>query len=145
MRLGIALGLCIGLLAATSSAGPAREVRTTLCELVSHGQPFSGRRVRFTAIYMSDLRERTVLLDRRCPRVHLGPYETTEAPDPSIKRFDDALRGRLGDLELRQFAVDVSGRFTWHGHNEPYGSLEIQKVSSYRRIHGDWRKQGRPR
>lgn len=146
MKLRIARGFCIALLlAVTSSAASAREVRTTLCELVSHGQPLSGKRVRFTAIYLTDLLERTVLLDKRCPKVHLTPYDSIERPDPSVKRFDDAVRGRIDDLELRQFVVDVSGRFTLHGHDEPIGSLEIQKVWSYKRIHGDWRKRSKPR
>lgn len=141
MKLGIAKGGCIALLAVTSSAAPAREVRTTLCELISHGQPLSGQRVRFTAIYLTDLMERTVLLDKRCPKVRLIPYDSIEHPDPSVKRFDDAVRGRIDDLKLRQFVVDVSGRFTWHGHDEPYGSLEIQKVWSFKRIHVDWKKR----
>jgi hypothetical protein len=136
MKLGIVRGFCIALLAATSSAASAREVRTTLCELVSHGQPLSGQRVRFTAIYLTDLLERTVLLDKHCPKVHLTPYDSIEPPDPSVKKFDDAVRGRIGDLELRQFVVDVSGRFTWHGHDESTGSLEIQKVWRFKRIHG---------
>lgn len=129
------------MLTAIPSTGSAQEVRTTLCNLAKHGQPFSGQRVRLTVIYMSDLQERSVLLDRRCPKVRLGPYESAEPPDPSVARFDDALRGRIGDLELRQFVVEVSGRFTWHGHDEPYGALEIQKVWSYMRIHGDWKKR----
>lgn len=143
MKLKIAKGLCIALLAATSSAASAREVRTNLCALASHGQPLSGQRVRFTAIYLTDLLERTVLLDKRCPKVHLTPYDPIESPDRSVKRFDQAVRGRVDDLELRQFVVNLSGRFTWHGHDEPYGSLEIQKVWNFKRIHDDWRKRSR--
>ena len=124
-----------------SSTGLAQETRTTLCDLAKHGQAFSGQRVRLTVIYMSDLLEGSDLHDRRCPKVWLGPYESADPPDASVARFDDALRGRIGDLELRQFVVDVSGRFTWHGHDEPYGALEIQKVWSYTRIHGDWKKR----
>lgn len=144
MKLQITRGLCIALLAATSSAASAREVRTSLCVLASHGQPLSGQRVRFTAIYLTDLLERTVLLDKRCPKVHLTPYDSIKGPDPSVKRFDKAVRGRIDDPELRQFVVDVSGRFTWHGHDEPYGSLEIQKVWNFKRSHGDWRKRSSP-
>lgn len=138
--------LCMALLlVATSSASPAQEVRTTICELAGHGKPLSGQRVRLTVIYMSDQLERSLLLDRRCPKVRLAPYNSIETPDPSVGRFDEALRGRLGELALRQFVVDISGRFTWHGHDEPYGSLEIQKVWSFRRIYGNWRKRSKPR
>lgn len=131
------------MLIAMPTTGFAQEAHTTLCDLAEHGQSFSGQQVRLTVIYMSDLQERSLLLDRRCPMVRLAPYDSTETPDPSVKSFDEALRGRLDDLELRQFVVDVSGRFTWHGHGEPYGSLEIQKVWSFKRIHGDWRKRHR--
>lgn len=144
MRRTVTSKTCAALmLMAIPSIGFAQETRTTLCDLAKHGQSFGGQRVRLTVIYMSDLQERSVLLDRRCPKVRLGPYEPDEAPDPSVARFDDALRGRIGDLELRQFVVDVSGRFTWHGHDEPYGALEIQKVWSFKRIHGDWKKRRR--
>ena len=143
MRRNAISAACAALmLTATPSIGSAQEVRATLCDLVKHGKTFHGQRVRLTVVYISDLMERSLLLDRRCPKFRLGPYESAEPPDPSVERFDEALRGRLGDLkDKHQFVVDVSGRFTWNGHDEPYGALEIEKVWSYSRIHGDWKKR----
>lgn len=134
--------LCVVLLLlATSSAASLQEIPTTICELVSHDQSLSGQPVRLRVIYITDLRHGAVLLDRRCPKVHLTPYDSADTVDPSVKVFDDAVYGRIDDLELRQFVVDVSGRFTWHGHGESYGSLEIEKIWSFKRIHGDWKNE----
>ena len=69
-----------------------------------------------------------------------APYYAEGAPDPSVEKFDTALRGKLDDRELRVFAIDVSGVYRWKESDTPHGTVVIEKVWSFKRRHGDWRK-----
>ena len=145
MKLGISGGLCTALLLGmVSTPGLAGETRTTICELARNGRALSGKQVRLTVVYISDLTERSALLDRNCPEKIVGIHFTAKKPDQSVGEFREAFEGRLEDLEVRQFVVEVSGRFTWRSPQERYGFIEIQKVWSYRRIHGDWKISSKP-
>ena len=116
-------------------AAAEKTVRTSICALAQHGRELNGRRVRLTATYVTDLQEYTSLTDPHCPKVHVAPYDA-ESPDESVERFDKAVKGRMEDLSARRFVVELSGRFTWKGHDEPYGSMTIDRVWSFHRTGG---------
>lgn len=138
-----ALGLvCAGLLASTvACAQTAPPINTSICELAKIGHKMNGHRVRMTAIYTTDLLEHSSLNDPRCQDQFLEPYDSREQkPDPSVEAFNKAVIGNINDLHLRQFAIDVTGTFVWKPSAKSPGRLYINKIWSFKRLHGDWKK-----
>ena len=109
----------------------------SICELVKHGEEMNGQPVRLSAIYFTDLLETSGIKDLRCPSVVLALFGSDEEPqDPSIDKFDKAVAGRLSDLRLRRFSIDVSGTFVWRKDKMPHGALIMKKIWAFKRVQG---------
>ena len=111
----------------------------SLCDIGKSSVPMNGFAVRVRAIYVTDLKHKTILKDRRCVDVVFSVVVDSQVmTDPSVARFDQAVEGVLTDQELRVFAVDLSGIVNWRDRESGHPTFVIRKVSSYRRLHGDW-------
>lgn len=120
-----------------SASGAPDSARTSVCELARAGQRISGRSVRMTAVYVTDLLERSVLKDHRCPMAHIEPdwsLQKNPIHDPSLDEFDKALYARPDEAQPTQFLIDVSGKFVWQSGENPHGSLIFDKVWSFKRV-----------
>lgn len=129
------------------SASAPEPISTTICALATRGKSMDGALVRFKAAYVTDLRHGVFLTDPTCPRVSVEQGADAPNVDPSVLRFDEAVKGNILDRRARRFAVDISGRFTWsagdmlhgipstgpHGTIPAHGVITIQKVWSYER------------
>lgn len=143
MKLGsLAVFLLLLLTTAPACAKSGPPTRTSLCKLVNAGEQMNGLHVRLTAIYITDLFENSSLKDRRCPTLYVVPYDSRQSPqDQSLEEFDKALYEHQLDFgELTQFSIDVSGKFVWWANNKPHGALIFEKIWSFKRIRGDWKK-----
>ena len=101
--------------------------------------------MRVKAIYETDLLEFSSLIDASCPSVVMDIDEPREpaATHRSVKAFDKAVQGDLGDLRLRRFEVEFTGTFRWdvstgprsrhNGLETPRGSLELSRVWTFAR------------
>jgi hypothetical protein len=109
---------------------------TSICKLSEGGRRLSGAHVRVTAIYSSDLLERSTITDDDCPSVILVPYDAPDAKldSASMRRFNNALQGELSDRSLRKYLVDVSGKYVWRENEIPHGAIYIEKVWSFKRL-----------
>ena len=88
----------------------SKAINTTLCEVVEDALQFDGKRVRFSAKFVSDGIERSVLTDFSCSR-GIEPFVPDEVEHhPDIEAFDRATdTGRLGTGDRR-----IVGTFTGH-------------------------------
>lgn len=116
--------------------------KSSVCELAKFGKEMDGRRVRVSAIYMSDQMHGSMLKDQHCFAEYIDLFRAADGKqDPSIEKFDVAVRGRgLADPELRVFSVDVSGTFHWRVDEVAHGEFLIEKVWRFKRYRGDWKK-----
>lgn len=127
---------------ASACAQPVLQTRTSLCKLVNAGERMNGRHVRLKVIYITDLFESSSLKDRRCPTSYVVPYDSPQSRrDPSLDALDKALyEHQLDFRERTQFSIDVSGKFVWQTGDKPHGVLIFEKVWSFKRLRGDWKK-----
>lgn len=113
--------------------------KTTVCELAKSAEEMNGHTVRLLAIYITDLRHKTILKDRQCNSVSLVVLDAEEPLDKSLEEFDEAVWGEIDDLDLRIFHVDASGVFAQSSGDVPM-AFQLQKVSVFRRLRGsDWK------
>lgn len=144
MKIGHFIALSLLILSSVSACAQPGETRTSICKLVQSGRKMSGQHVRLTAVYLTDLLEGSSLNDPRCPKKYLDPDWTGSrgnAPhDVSLDAFDKALYARPDDPKLTQFSIDVSGKFVWQAGRKPHGTLMFEKIWSFKRLHGDWKK-----
>lgn len=116
---------------------PMRE--TTVCELAQSGEVMNGHSVHLRAIYITDLRHGTILKDRQCKSVSLSVLDAEEPVDASLKKFDEAVEGEIGDLDLRIFLIDASGVFVQPSPGTR-GAFQVEKIWDFRRLRGnDWK------
>lgn len=139
-------GVCVAVVmiyavGCVNSGGADAETRTSVCQIANYGPNQDGNRVRFRAVYISDVVERTVLKDVKCPNSWVGLGEQQNGiDDKSVTELEDAVRGDVvNDLELRQFVVELSGVYKWTGQMG-HGVITITKVWNFKRINGDWKK-----
>lgn len=107
---------------------------TSICELQQHRDKSSGVRVRLTAIYSSDLLERSTLSDDRCPMVIMVPFDAPKRNQDlsSMRLFNKALEGGgISDRSLRIFEVDISGKYVWRKNEQIHGAIYIEKIWSF--------------
>ncbi|MBB5877738.1 hypothetical protein [Xanthomonas sp. 3498] len=112
---------------------------SSICELAQRGKRISGAQVRVRAIFTSDLLERSVITDPKCPSVVVIPFDAEESKldMESMQRFDAAVAGELSDHTIRVFSVDVSGTYVWRGDEQPAGAIYIEKVWCFKRRKAD--------
>lgn len=144
-------GLFFVQIAACSGAPPAstpQATSTTVCAVSLHGKEMDGAVVRFRATYITDLRHGIFLKDCACPSIFIERGSDDANVDPSVSRFDEVVKGSVLDVKLREFHVEISGRFTWspgdmlhgvpvaapNGRIRPHGVIAIEKVWSYERV-----------
>lgn len=119
---------------ANQGGAPVRNV--TVCSLYDHAEQMSGNLVRLSGIYTTDQMENTTITDPHCPKVWILPYDAISNVDrDNLKRFDDAVAGKLSDSSLRVFAVTLLGKFVWRQNKNPHGTFYIQKVTQFKRLH----------
>jgi hypothetical protein len=119
---------------ANQGVAPVRDV--TVCSLYGHGEQMSGNLVRLSGIYTTDRMENTTITDPHCSKVWILPYDAISNVDrDNLKRFDDAVAGKLSDSSLRVFAVTLLGKFVWRQNKNPHGAFYIQKVTQFKRLH----------
>lgn len=120
-------------------SGHSGAAISSICELTQRGKEASGAQVRVRAIFTSDLLERSVITDPKCPSVVVIPFDAEESKldVESIRRFDVAVAGKLSDRAIRVFSVDVSGIYVWRGGEKPAGSIYIEKVWCFKRRNAD--------
>jgi hypothetical protein len=145
MKTGVLIVLSLSLIVTASACAQPGETRTSVCELAKAGDRMNGHQVRLVAVYTTDLLEHSSLDDRRCPKQYLEPdwtmLQKNARHDPSLNAFDKALYGRAPDYrELTQFSIDVSGKFVWEAGDKPHGTLIFEKIWSFKRLHGGWKK-----
>lgn len=134
------IALAVLTLSSVSACAEPQETRTSICELVKYGEKMNGQRVRLRAIYLTDLLELSSLNDPHCPKQAVAP-DWKSSRDPSLDAFDRVLFGRPPDYrEMTQFSIDVSGKFVWNANGKPHGALMFEKIWSFKRLHGDWKK-----
>ena len=123
---------------AGSKTAAVRETPTSVCELAERGASMNRQAIRVLGTYMTDLMHGSLLLDPACPGSSILPdiQERTEE-NKSLKHFRSDLYGRVDDLELRQFAIDASGRFVWRKDEQPHGVVELTNIYSAQRLHED--------
>jgi hypothetical protein len=131
--------LWVSLLASAIAVAQADENRTSLCELAKAGEHMNGRRIRLTAVYLTDLLDRSVLKDRRCPEQYFA-LDWKAPLDPSLDAFEKAVYAGANDKELTQFVIEVSGEVLWQANENPRGTLIAKKIWRFKRVHGDWKK-----
>jgi hypothetical protein len=104
----------------------------TVCELTNSPNSFDGKDVTVSAVYMTDMLERSLLADSHCPGVTLSPYDSVSPhPDPSNERFNAAVTGNVLDRKLRVFKVVVVGRFNWDA-SAKQGRLTFERVLHFK-------------
>ncbi|MDY4282971.1 hypothetical protein [Xanthomonas sp. LF06-19] len=120
-------------------SGHSGDAISSICELTQRGKEAGGAQVRVRAIFTSDLLERSVITDPKCPSVVVIPFDAEESKldVESIRRFDAAVAGKLSDHTIRVFSVDVSGTYVWRGDEQPAGALYIEKVWYFKRRKAD--------
>lgn len=121
------------------------DTTISVCELARRGPEMAGRRVRVKAVYESDRRESSLLVDGTCPSVALSPLMSRKkGRDPSIDGMEEAMYQVPSDYRtdpLRvgmgvTLAVDVSGTFAWKSDEHPPGQLTIDRVWHWERVAG---------
>lgn len=111
-------------------------LNVTVCSLYSHAEQMNGNRVRLSGVYTTDRIENTTITDPHCPKEWILSYDATTGVDRgSLRRFDDAVAGKLSDSSLRVFAVTLLGKFVWRQNKNPHGAFYIQKVTQFKRLH----------
>ena len=125
------LTVFLGALAALGGCTTSADV-TSLCDLTSSPDKFSGKRVSISAVYITDRRHTSSLIDNRCKDVHVDPYFANAQPDSGLAKFDAAVDGEMRDMSLRVFSIEATGKFEWDPATKQ-GKLLIDNVSSYRR------------
>ena len=112
--------------------GAATAAPVTVCELTNSPKSFDGKDVTVSAVYMTDMLERSLLADSRCPGVTLAPYDSVSPhPDPSNERFNAAVTSNVLDRKLRVFKVVVFGRFNWNA-SAKQGRLTFERVLQFK-------------
>jgi len=139
MRIAARRGLWLIFLVSSTACAQTKEDHVSICELANAGEQMNGSHVRVSVVYLTDLLETSVLKDPRCPSVHVAPNWKT-SKDPSLEMFDEALYARPDELKLTTYSIDVSGTFVWRASENPQGTLNFEKVWSFERVCGDWKK-----
>jgi hypothetical protein len=139
MKVATSFVLLAVLLASGAACAQSNARPTSICELDRGGEQMNGRHVRLTVIYITDLLERSVLKDRRCQRRYISP-DWKEPLDSSLSAFEKAVYALADDTGSKQFLVDVSGTFVRQANENPHGTLIFEKIWSFKRVRGDWKK-----
>lgn len=116
-------------------AGTRPSNGTTICALAVQGQEkeVGDAFVRFHATYITDLRHGAFFTDADCPSLSIQYVADGVNADPSVQKFNDAVKGSILDRSERKYSVDVSGKLTWSPDGKPHGFLTLFKVWSYER------------
>ena len=105
-------------LATTMLLATQRATAEPICEIITHGSTFDGKIVRFRAHYSTaPLDFPGTFSDKRC-RGFIEDVTRGDSSDSSVRRFYSAQSALP-----QEFAVEVSGRFTWNKHWRPASAL----------------------
>ena len=76
---------------ALASSQPTQADALTLCQVAANPSKYSGKVVRVTAIYMTDMLERSLLIDPSCKTVRINLYDGPTGPyQASIDELNSA-------------------------------------------------------
>lgn len=105
----------------------------SLCELRDAGDLYEGRTVVIRGVYHTDRMEISFVGDSVCRGVIISPYFSRSPEPPSVRAFNLAVTGDIGDLSARQFRVELRGVV---GKLERDGvrRFDVSEVISYERL-----------
>ena len=97
--------------AQTEQTQASKAIGTTVCEIVEDPLRFVGKRVRFSASFVSDGIENSVLTDPRCGR-GIEPFVPDEVEQhPDIEALDRALGQGMRATTDKRIVATFTGRF----------------------------------
>jgi len=107
-KLGTSVLVFLLVASCTSGEGNQRNARMqTLCDWSVETPDTDGRKVRFTALYLTDLTHSSAFHDAACKKA-VGVGDAKDA-DGSYDRLADAVRTDRAALKSYDYRVDVSG------------------------------------
>jgi hypothetical protein len=127
------LAAAVSLSTACAAMAAGHRQYVSVCELQKAPRPASGSEVYFHAILVTDLFEHSALIDARCPSVHLS-YQLDKAAAQNNGSFVKALYRGTSDGSALKFEIWGTGRFLWQPGENPPGVIDIEKISSFRRL-----------
>ena len=112
---------------------------TTLCQLSAQPGKWRGRVVRFTAIYITDRLEYSLLKDDRCPRIWFGLFNSQKRDRASIEAFDRAVVGDGRTIPSSRFKVEIVGRVSYRrdegaAGRKSNGRIYVLKILTFQEI-----------
>ena len=107
--------LSLGLLMACATVRKSQAASAhvyTLCELAANPSKYAGKTVRISAIFMTDMREHSVLMDPSCNSVRINLYNGPKGPyQASIDKLDKAEFKAYRELKPVTFKINFSAIF----------------------------------
>ena len=131
MRGVLVLGLLLCGPGATALHCQAVAARTSLCALAREANLASGRFVRLSVRFQTDMSAHSFLWDQKCPSVRMAlMYPETQPWDKSVEQFATTIGASLLDPAAGNFLLDISGTFRWRPDESLKGALVIDRVWS---------------
>ena len=115
------------------SATPA-TIKTSLCETSKSPTAYDGKNVSFRAIYITDLRHNSFLMDNKCPDFTIDPYGFGDYSNKKFRKFEDLVYGNINDMSLRRVLVELSGIYRYSKKSERRPQITVREIYFYKRL-----------